>query len=242
MVDIKGADAEGVLEFFDVVADDDFKPTVFMFSQPADVEPVNKGENEQAEAEEGQKKFKLENLEKITKPFVDQFVKAYGAGLLKEYLKSEPIPEENYGPLYKVVGKTFDEIVGDENTDVLLEVYAPWCGHCKELAPTIKKLAKRFKDVPTVKICDMDGTANEHMLTKDMKGFPAIYFFPAGKEGVRIPWDEEEKRTVGGFTRFIQANARLPFELPKTKSKEEKKAERDAKKAKKEFEENHEEL
>ena len=76
---------------------------------------------------------------------------------------------------------------------------------------------------------------------KDAKGF-SDYFFPAGGKGVRIPWDEEEKRTVGGFTRFIQANAKHPFELPKIKSKEEKAAEREAKRKAKEYEEAHEEL
>ena len=242
-VDIKGSDAEGVLEYFDVVVgEDEFQPQAVIFSQPSEPEPVNKDEKEKPRIEEGQKKYKLENAPTITKPIMQQFIKAFEAGLLQEHLKSEPIPEENYGPLYKVVGENFDEMVNDSETDVFLEVYAPWCGHCKELAPTIKKLAKRFKDVPTVKICDMDGTANEHPLVKDAKGFPAIYFFPAGEKGVRVPWDEEEKRTVGGFTRFIQANAKLPFDLPKIKSKEEKAAEREAKKKAKEFEEAHEEL
>jgi protein disulfide isomerase len=225
-----------------VVGEDEFQPQAVIFSQPSEPEPVNKDEKEKPRIEEGQKKYKLENAPTITKPIMQQFIKAFEAGLLQEHLKSEPIPEENYGPLYKVVGENFDEMVNDSETDVFLEVYAPWCGHCKELAPTIKKLAKRFKDVPTVKICDMDGTANEHPLVKDAKGFPAIYFFPAGEKGVRVPWDEEEKRTVGGFTRFIQANAKLPFDLPKIKSKEEKAAEREAKKKAKEFEEAHEEL
>ncbi|NMR95864.1 hypothetical protein HKB01_01020 [Vibrio parahaemolyticus] len=34
-----------------------------------------------------------------------------------------------------VVGNNFDEIVLDESKDVLLEIYAPWCGHCKRLSP-----------------------------------------------------------------------------------------------------------
>jgi len=32
-----------------------------------------------------------------------------------------------------VVGKNFKDIVMNENNDVILEVYAPWCGHCKKL-------------------------------------------------------------------------------------------------------------
>jgi len=45
------------------------------------------------------------------------------------------------------VGKNFDAIVKDPTKDVLLEVYAPWCGHCKRLEPVYADLAKRFEKV-----------------------------------------------------------------------------------------------
>lgn len=44
-----------------------------------------------------------------------------------------------------------------------LQVYAPWCGHCKSLEPIYKKLAKRFAKVrPPCEACarrKLDGEA-----------------------------------------------------------------------------------
>lgn len=42
-----------------------------------------------------------------------------------------------------VVAETFDEIVNDEEKDVLIEFYAPWCGHCKNLDPKYTELGQK---------------------------------------------------------------------------------------------------
>lgn len=42
-----------------------------------------------------------------------------------------------------VVAENFDAIVNDDSKDVLIEFYAPWCGHCKNLEPKYKELGEK---------------------------------------------------------------------------------------------------
>ena len=62
------------------------------------------------------------------------------ADKLEPFVKSEEPPKDNSGPVKIVTAGTFDEIVfGGKN--VLIEFYAPWCGHCKKLAPAYEEVS-----------------------------------------------------------------------------------------------------
>ena len=52
-------------------------------------------------------------------------------GKVQPSVKSEPIPEKQDGPVVVIVAHNYNDIVMDETKDVLVEFYAPWCGHCK---------------------------------------------------------------------------------------------------------------
>ena len=61
------------------------------------------------------------------------------AGKLVPHIKSEDEPKDNDGPVKIVTAKSFDKIVfGGKN--VLIEFYAPWCGHCKQLTPIYEEV------------------------------------------------------------------------------------------------------
>lgn len=48
-----------------------------------------------------------------------------------------------------------------EDKDVFLKVYAPWCSHCKRLAPTWLEVAEELSGVPDLLMADLDLTSNE---------------------------------------------------------------------------------
>lgn len=60
---------------------------------------------------------------------------------------------------------------------------APWCGHCKELAPTWEKLGEKYADHDDIIIAKMDAIANEIESIK-VEGFPTLKYFPAGGKEV----------------------------------------------------------
>ncbi|KAJ0020534.1 hypothetical protein Pint_32176 [Pistacia integerrima] len=152
--------------------------------------------------------FTLDKMKAFGKDFLED--------QLKPFFKSDPIPETNDGDVKIVVGNNFDEIVLDESKDVLLEIYAPWCGHCQSLEPTYNKLAKHLRGVDSLVIAKMDGTTNEHPRAKP-DGFPTILFFPAGNKSFD-PITVDTDRTVVAFYKFLKKNASIPFKIQKPAS------------------------
>jgi len=63
----------------------------------------------------------------------------------------------------------------------LVEFYAPWCGHCKSLAPVYEQLAQAFAGEKDVVVAKVDATVDGDIATKfGVTGYPTIKFFPAG--------------------------------------------------------------
>ena len=76
-------------------------------------------------------KFPFPQDKKITEKDIGKFVQDFLEGKIEPSIKSEPVPEKQEGPVQVVVAHNYKEVVLDNDKDVLLEFYAPWCGHCK---------------------------------------------------------------------------------------------------------------
>lgn len=154
---------------------------------------------------EKNEKFPYDQDKKINVKNIGAFVDEFLAGKVDPSIKSEPIPESNDGPVTVIVAKNYQDVVIDNDKDVLVEFYAPWCGHCKALAPKYEELGQLYASdafSKLVTIAKVDATAND--VPDEIQGFPTIKLFAAGKKDA--PVDYTGSRTVEDLITFIHEN------------------------------------
>lgn len=151
---------------------------------------------------ENMAKFKPDSLD-LSADAVTKFAQGVLGGVIKRHLMTEEIPSDwNSKPVSVLVGKNFKEVAYDSNKKVFVEFYAPWCGHCKSLAPTWDKLGEKFTGDENVVIAKMDSTANE-VEEFEIQGFPTLKFFPSGSDKVV---DYNGDRTLDAMVEFVNSN------------------------------------
>lgn len=155
-------------------------------------------------------KFPFDQTKTITAKDISDFVDKFNSGSLKPSIKSEAVPEKQDGPVTVVVAHNYDEIVLDNKKDVLIEFYAPWCGHCKSLAPKYDELGELFKaHSDKVVIAKVDATAND--VPDDIQGFPTIKLYPAGKKSDPVTFSGG--RTVEDLAAFVKESGKYQVDV-----------------------------
>ncbi|KAI0728533.1 protein disulfide isomerase [Fomitopsis betulina] len=100
----------------------------------------------------------------------------------------------------------FDSVIG-QGKPALVEFFAPWCGHCKKLAPTYEEVANAFghaKDKVIVAKVDGDGAGRPLGQKYGVKGFPTLKWFgPQGGD----PEDYQGGREFDDLVNFISTKS-----------------------------------
>lgn len=152
--------------------------------------------------EQDMAKYKPENPE-LTSENVKEFVTAFTEGKLKRHLLTQDLPEDwDKTPVKVLVGTNFADIALDKKKNVLVEFYAPWCGHCKQLVPIYDALGEKYKDSESIVIAKMDATANELDDVK-INSFPTITLY---KKDTNEAVEYSGERTLEGLAKFIDSD------------------------------------
>ncbi|KAJ7475860.1 thioredoxin-like protein [Mycena latifolia] len=99
----------------------------------------------------------------------------------------------------------FDDVIG-KGKPGLVEFFAPWCGHCKNLAPVYEQLADAFvhvKDKVVVAKVDADGEGKPLGSKFGVTGYPTLKWFNA--DGTNEPY--EGGRDLDALVAFISQKA-----------------------------------
>ncbi|CAG8615593.1 9177_t:CDS:2 [Funneliformis mosseae] len=102
----------------------------------------------------------------------------------------------------ELTSQTFVEIALSPEKNALVEFYAPWCGHCKNLAPIYESVAKDYAQESNCVVANVDATEHKDIAEKyGVTGYPTIKFFPKGED--KTPIDYQGGRTEQDFIDFL---------------------------------------
>ncbi|KAJ4313681.1 Protein disulfide-isomerase erp38 [Fusarium piperis] len=101
----------------------------------------------------------------------------------------------------ELLPSNFDKVVLKSGKPTLVEFFAPWCGHCKKLAPVWEELALAYEPTAKVQIAKVDADAHRDLGKRfGIQGFPTLKFFDGKSDK---PQDYNSGRDLESLTEFL---------------------------------------
>ncbi|XP_035741453.1 thioredoxin domain-containing protein 5 homolog [Vespa mandarinia] len=114
-------------------------------------------------------------------------LKAYVSAMLKksaeQSLNKDRSSDSTIHNVLSLTGDSFEHSV--EKGVSFVKFFAPWCGHCKRLAPTWEELGRKFFANENVHIAKVDCTLNtskQLCYEQEVDGFPTLYLYRNGRK------------------------------------------------------------
>lgn len=113
----------------------------------------------------------------------------------------------------------FDEVVLKSGKPALVEFFAPWCGHCKNLAPIYEELGLAFEgQKDKVTIAKVDADAHKDLGQRfGVQGFPTLKWFDGKSDK---PEEYNSGRDIDSLKMFIESKTGLKGKTKKAPKSE----------------------
>ena len=127
---------------------------------------------------------------------------------LTAVVAAEPVVlnAENFKTL---VNDGSQNVVGENGLGWFVKFYAPWCGHCKKLAPTWDEFSEKHSDRVNVAKIDCTEESNRPICSEyNVKGFPTLLYFPVEEAYNTQNFKYAKARDLNGFLTFVNGGWR----------------------------------
>ncbi|MEM9410345.1 MAG: thioredoxin [Planctomycetota bacterium] len=117
-------------------------------------------------------------------------------------LMSSPMADQSEGAASSIDSQNFQSDVLENDQLVILDCWAPWCGPCMQLSPTIERMALKYEGRAVVAKMNIDDS-KEIAAKYQIQSIPALLFFRGGQEIDRIVGVIDESQLESKIESFL---------------------------------------